>query len=115
LADVELRRILGAERFRSLADSAVNHVEERRNEYEAAARQAERRSIVNAADLLEEAELEDLGELLGGALEAVIVERGRAPISTRVRIVPRDAPSEVWLPTTQDSERGRVKTRQRRR
>jgi site-specific DNA recombinase len=98
VADAKLRRSIGAERFRQLADAAVQHLEATQADYEAASRCAERRLIIRATDLLEDAEPGELGELLRAALDAVIVERGRGSIANRVRIIPRDAPETVWLP-----------------
>jgi DNA invertase Pin-like site-specific DNA recombinase len=108
LADADLRRIVGAERFRQLADTAVQGVEAKQGAYEAAARRSERQSIVNAAGVVADVELEDLGELLRGLLAAVVVERGRGPIVGRVRIVPRDTPDEVWVPAAQEAQHRRV-------
>lgn len=108
LADTDLRRIVGAERFRRLADNAVQAVEANQAGYEAAARRAERQSVVNAAALVQDAELEELGEILRGLLAAVVVERGRGPIVGRVRIIPRDAPDEIWIPAAQEPQQGLV-------
>jgi DNA invertase Pin-like site-specific DNA recombinase len=111
LGDAGLRRIVGADRFRRLAEDAVAAVEECQAAYEEAARRAERRLRVPAVELLASAELDELGELLRGALEAVVVERGRRPIIERVRIVPRGgAPDEVWTPTPKDAKGGGVET-----
>jgi site-specific DNA recombinase len=115
LGDDELRRIVGAERFRRIAEAAVLHVEEKEAAYESAARQAERHQLVPAVELLESAELEELGELLRGALDAVVVDRGRGPIATRVRMSLRGSPEEVWLPTTEDAQGGGVEPRKRSR
>jgi DNA invertase Pin-like site-specific DNA recombinase len=103
IADDELRRIVGADRFRQLADAAVQHVEEKQAAYEVAARQAERRIIVRAPELVENAEDDELRELLRGALETVVVQRGRGPIDKRVRIVPHGAPADIGFATAQDS------------
>jgi site-specific DNA recombinase len=114
LDDVKLRRIIGADRFRQMAEAAVLDLEEKQTAYEDAARQAERRQLVPAVDLLESAELEELGELFRGALEAVVVEKGRVPLVKRVRIVPRGAPDEVWTPASEDAQSGGVKASKRR-
>lgn len=110
VADIELRRSLGAERFRHLADSAVADVEAKQREFEEAARQVERRLIVQAPELVETAELDELGELLRGTLDSVIVERGRSPLVGRVRIVPKGDPAETWVPPAEDAQSSRVET-----
>jgi hypothetical protein len=81
----------------------VQHLEAKQADYEAASRRAERRLIIRATDLLEDAEPDELGELFRAALDAVIVERGRGPIANRVRIIPRIAPETVWLPPVDSS------------
>jgi DNA invertase Pin-like site-specific DNA recombinase len=112
-SDIGLRRTLGPERFRRLAESAVEAVETAQAAYREAARLAEGHSVLPAAELLENAEGEDLGELLRGALEAVVVERGRTPVRRRVRVIPKGSPSEAWLATTKDAQRCSVESRKR--
>jgi len=64
-------------------------------------REAARQSAATAheltTDLLEHAELEELGDLLNGALENVIVKRGRTPLAGRVRVVPHGMPANAGV------------------
>jgi hypothetical protein len=112
-SDIGLRRTLGAERFRRLAESAVAAVEAAQADYREAAGQAERPVTLAAVELLGSADAEELGELLRGVLEAVVVQRGRTPLAHRVKIIPKGSPSEVWLPASQDADSGQVKARKR--
>ena len=86
-ADVDLQRILGLAAWRAGAEERARRVEEARSAFREAARQAERQPVVLAPDVLRDAGLADLGELLRGALDAVVIARGRSPLAGRVRIV----------------------------
>lgn len=91
-ADLGLRRALGADRFRAMIEAAVAAVDEAQARYREAAREAEGVTRVPAAAVLAEAGLEELGDLLRGALGAVVVTKGRGDLAGRVRIVPKGAP-----------------------
>jgi hypothetical protein len=43
--------------------------------------------VILAPDVLRHAGLADLGQLLRGTLDAVVVTRGRSPFAGRVRII----------------------------
>lgn len=103
LADVDLRATLGADNFRSLARSTVEAVDDARAIYRDAARQAERQTWTPTPELLATAELQELGELLRGVIERVIVARGRTPLVSRVRIVPKGSPMQVGMAASQDT------------
>jgi DNA invertase Pin-like site-specific DNA recombinase len=86
-ADADLQRILGLAAWRAGAEERARRVEEARAAFREAARQAERQPVILAPDVLHNAGLADLGELLRGALDAVVVTRGRTPLAGRVRII----------------------------
>jgi len=92
LTDAELRRTLGPARFRRLAETTVGAVDAARDTYRDAARHAEQRTRVPSGEILEDAELEELGDLLRGVLDDVVVTRGRSPLAGRVRIIPKGLP-----------------------
>jgi DNA invertase Pin-like site-specific DNA recombinase len=109
LTDAELRRTLGAERFRRLADSNVVAVEEAQARYREAASQAASVFSVPEPELVLSATAEELGELARGGLEAVVVHRGRHPIRERVQIIPRGgSEADAWVPQAQDAPDGLV-------
>jgi len=95
LTDTELRRTLGPERFRRLAETTVGAVDAARDTYRDAARHAEQRTRVPSVEILEDAELEELGDLLRGVLQNVVVTRGRSPLAGRVRIIPKGLPADL--------------------
>lgn len=103
LKDTELRATLGAEHFRRLASATVEAVEDARAAYRETARQAERQAWSLTPDMLRDAELDELGELLRGIIDRVTVARGRTPLAGRVRIVPQAAPVQGGVATAQDS------------
>jgi DNA invertase Pin-like site-specific DNA recombinase len=111
--DLALRRSLGPERFRGLVDKAVLAVQTAQEKYRQAAKRSERQMIVSAAQLIDDAELGELRELLGGALEMLSVKRGRGPISDRASITFKGAPVEVGISPPQNAERTKVKARKR--
>jgi DNA invertase Pin-like site-specific DNA recombinase len=94
-ADLDLRRELGADRFRKMVATARAALDEAEARFrEAAVRVEGGRLDAPAAEVLAGASLEELGELLRGALADVIVARGRGPLSDRVRVIPKGAEPE---------------------
>jgi DNA invertase Pin-like site-specific DNA recombinase len=87
-----LARTLGVEHVERQAVTHARAVDEARVRYRQAAREVEGRQRVTAADLVEGAKLEELGELLRGPLESVVVTKGRGALSGRVRLVTKGAP-----------------------
>jgi site-specific DNA recombinase len=88
-----LARSLGAEAVERQAAELAARVDAAQIAFREAAVKAEGRGVeAPAAELLETAELEELGELLRGLLEAVIVAKGRTALGERVRILPKGAP-----------------------
>ncbi|MEJ7798433.1 MAG: recombinase family protein [Solirubrobacteraceae bacterium] len=99
LTDIELRRTLGAERFRRLAQTNVQAVDEARDHYRDVAGRSAQRTRVPSKEMLKDAGLEELGELLRGALQNIIVTRGRTPLAGRVEIVAKGMPAQGRMPT----------------
>lgn len=99
--DLGLRRALGADRFRAMVEAAAAAVEEAQDRYRDAAREVEGQSRVPASDVLAEAGLEELGGLLRGALDAVVVTKGRGALVDRVSIVPKGAPGGAGVAAAQ--------------
>ncbi|MEJ7787837.1 MAG: recombinase family protein [Solirubrobacteraceae bacterium] len=95
LNDAELRRTLGPARFRRLAETTVGAVDAARDTYRDAARHAEQRMRVPSVEIIEDADLEELGDLLRGVLQNIVVTRGRTPLAGRVRIVPKGLPADL--------------------
>jgi len=93
--DVDLQRIQGMAAWRAGAEERARRVDEARDAYRAAARLAERKPVVLAPDVLRDAPLEDLGDLLRGALDAVVVTRGRTPLPERVAFVVKGTPTDA--------------------
>ena len=89
-----LARTLGAEHVERQAEEHASAIAGAEARYREAARQVEGRKRTTSAELLAEVELEELGDLLRGALEAVVVTKGRGALATRVRIVPKGAPDD---------------------
>lgn len=85
--DADLQGVLGLAAWRAGAEERARRVDEARDVFRDAARAAGRQPVVLAPDVLRDAGLEDLGELLRGALAAVVVTRGRSPLAGRVRFV----------------------------
>lgn len=56
----------------------------------------------DVAQLIRDAQLEELGVLLRGMLTSVVVARGRGPIADRVRFVPLEADPPTRMPPAQD-------------
>lgn len=109
LADSELRRTLGPDRFRRLADANVVAVEEAQTRYREAASQAASVFTVPEPELIAGATAEELGELARGGLDAVVVQRGRRPIRERVHVIPRGgSEADAWVPHAQDAPDGLV-------
>jgi DNA invertase Pin-like site-specific DNA recombinase len=102
LADVTLRRTLGAERFQRLAEANVEAVEQAQRAYREAASQAARRFTADAPELVASATPDELGELVRGGLEAIVVKRGRGRIEDRVRLVPKGAPTDAGMAATKN-------------
>jgi DNA invertase Pin-like site-specific DNA recombinase len=102
---VGLRRTLGAAAFQRVAQEHVDALDEARAVYRDAAARDERRARVLTADMLLEASLSELGDLLRGAVDRVIVTRGRSPLAGRVRIIPSDGgPVQVGAATLGDAQ-----------
>jgi site-specific DNA recombinase len=110
LADVALRRTLGAERFQRLAEANVRAFEDAQSRYRDAAARAARRFTTSEPELVMSASLEELGELARGALDAIYVSRGRGNIERRVRLVVAGAPDDLGMATPEDAEDDRVKS-----
>lgn len=85
--DADLQQLLGLAAWRAGAEERARRVDAARGEFRDVAQRAERQPLVLAPDVLRDAELEDLGGLLRGALADVVVERGRTPLAGRVRLV----------------------------
>jgi site-specific DNA recombinase len=85
--DVELQRILGLAAWRAGAEKRALDVEQAQRDFREAAAQSARQPVILAPDVLRDAGLEDLGQLLRGALDAVVVTRGRSPLAGRVRFI----------------------------
>lgn len=99
LADsVNLRGTLGAVGFQRVAQEHVDAVEVARLQYREAASRSEGRARVITPDLLLEADLLELGDLLRGVIADVVVTRGRSPLPGRVRVIPHDGPLKVGAP-----------------
>jgi site-specific DNA recombinase len=107
--DSELRRSLGAERFRRLADTTAEAVERAQAQYREAAARAARAMTVSEPELVESATPEELGVLARGGLEAVVVKRGRGNLDARVQLVAKGAPANGGVPSAKDAEDGSVK------
>lgn len=99
LADAELRRTIGPDRFRDRVALTVDTLDLKRATYEEAARNAERHAWRPTEDVLRDAGLSELGGLLCGLLDRVVVTRGRSPLVGRVRIVPKGSPPEIGMAT----------------
>lgn len=92
IADMELRRSLGADRFRALAAQHRATLDERQAAYrEAAKRDATGRVTLDRA-VVESASLVELGEIARAVLDRVVVKRGRLPLGERVVCVVYDSP-----------------------
>lgn len=85
--DADLQRVLGLPAWRAGAEERARRVDEARDAFREAARQSERQPVILAPDVLRDAGLEELGDLLRGALDAVVVTRGRTPLAGRVSFV----------------------------
>lgn len=94
-ADLELRRTLGADRFRRLVQAAVQAESEAQDRYRTAARAVASSSEERPSPArIREADLRQLGRLLRGVLDAVIVSRATRgqPLAARVTFVPKRPP-----------------------
>lgn len=88
--DVELHEKLGPVATRLGAESRMRTAEAARDAYRKASRSARAAEVVVTVDLVQSASLEELGELLRGALTRIEVTKGRTPLSGRVRYVLKD-------------------------
>jgi DNA invertase Pin-like site-specific DNA recombinase len=86
-ADVELQRILGMAAWRVGAEERARLYDEARDAYRHAARRVGQRAVVTNPEVMRNATLDELGGLLRGLLEAVVVTRGRTQLDGRVRFV----------------------------
>lgn len=95
LSDAALRKTLGADRFRILAQTTVQSVEQAHREYTQLARQSAQTLRMPTVELLQDAVPYELGELLRGVLDDIRVTRGRSPLAGRVQIIPKCLPADA--------------------
>jgi site-specific DNA recombinase len=101
--DTTVRRSLGPARFQRLVDAHVEAFEEAQLRYREAASAAAAQPVIAEPELIATATPEELGELARGGLVAIVVQPGRGSLDTRVRLVPKGAPTEPRFASAQDS------------
>lgn len=90
LADLTLRRALG-DRYHTYLQVRLDEQKEARRAYEEIARRSGASSITaEVADLIREANADELGVLLRGILSSIVVRRGRGPVESRVDLLGHD-------------------------
>lgn len=114
IADAQLRRTLGPQRFQTLVDANVRAVEDAQARYREAAADAAHAFTVAEPDLVDDATPEELGVLARGGLDAVIVARGRGKLIDRLQIRLKGAETETWVPPPQDADDRSVEAKARR-
>jgi DNA invertase Pin-like site-specific DNA recombinase len=100
-SDVDARRLLGERYHRHLADR-VENVERARDALREAMGASDDAVTVIPDELWESLEPEELAEVLRSCLDAVIISRGRGPLSERVRVVPKGLDGGL-VPGAEDS------------
>lgn len=94
LVDLTLRRRLG-DRYHAYLQVRLDEQDDARTAYEPLARRlAGSQVTADLPALIREATLEELGVLLRGILASIVVQRGRGPVTGRVRLVGHPLPSD---------------------
>lgn len=86
-------------RFDAALSARTEAVEVAQARYRETAGRTAATMTVNAADLVDGATAEELGELTRGTLDAVVVARGRGALDDRVRLVSKGAPADAGVAT----------------
>lgn len=92
--DVELHEALGPVATRMGAESRMRTAEAARMAFREASRSLSASQVVVTEELVREASLSELGELLRGAMKSIVIEKGRTPLRGRLRFVLKGSPSE---------------------
>jgi hypothetical protein len=100
--DTEARRLLG-DRYHQHLAQRVDDLDKAREALQAAMTSHDDSMIVIPDELWDELEPFELGEVLRGGLDTVSVSKGRQPLATRVRIVPKGSNETAALASTEDA------------
>lgn len=107
-ADLTARRLLG-DRYHPALQARVAAVEEAQTTYRARAAETEVQRRVLPVELIDTQDPAELGELLRGAVDGVIVRRGRGKLKDRVLVIPSGADDAAWVSAPEDVQGGPLK------
>lgn len=109
-ADLTARQLLGQARYHDALQARVSAVSAAQATYRGEASKQAHLARVLPVELLDTEDPAELRALFAAGLSAVVVERGRGPITGRVRVITYGDDRVSWVPAAQDAPRSSVQT-----